>query len=118
MACYYTNGNYENIFEEIFLKNSRRNDRRIRYFAETFNSLMSKQSSKPITFRSSDNSEQPQLNLRDDLFVTKYQNKLLSKYKNKKFQKTDHIYSQDPLESKHSLGTTNDDNSLVYECID
>jgi len=79
-----------------FLLYKRRNDRRIRYLTETFNSFIPKRS-KSMTTDSSDNS---------------YETKLNSKIDSSSISNEDHIYSQDPLDKK------NDENTLLYDCID
>jgi len=82
--------------------NSSRNDRRVRYLAETFHSFIPKRS-KSMTIDSSDNSYETKLN-------SKFDSSSISKAD--QFENSDHIYSQDPLDKK------NDENALLYECID
>ncbi|CAF3611347.1 unnamed protein product, partial [Rotaria sp. Silwood1] len=94
----------------------RRNDRRVRYLVETFNSFIPKQS-RSVMLDSFDKSDETKLDLKYDLSSTSNNNKSNLKYPNENFQDSDHIYSQDPLEKKDFL-ESNDNNSLLYEYID
>ncbi|CAF1080895.1 unnamed protein product [Rotaria sordida] len=94
----------------------RRNDRRLRYFVETFNSFLPKQS-KAVRLDSFNNSDEIKIDLKYDLSSTNGNNKSNLKYSNEIFQDSDHIYSPDPVEKKDFL-ETNNDNSLLYDYID
>ena len=56
------------------------------------------------------------MNLKLNLSSTSNNDKFISKQTNEKFQNSDHIYSEDPLENKNSL-QKNDDNSVIYDYI-
>ena len=77
--------------DDISNNSSSRNDRRIRYLTDTFNSLIPKRS-KSATIDSSENSYDV-------------------KFRTSSISKEDHIYSQDPLDKKYN------EDALLYECI-
>lgn len=120
-SFYFTNGNSIStgilfFFSKKTIHNFSRNDRRIRYITDTYKSLGTKKSNIPIV-DSFDNKHETKLNLQHEFSSTGDDEKFILKYLNDKSDSSDHIYSDDPLEHKDFLKSS-DDNSAVYEYID
>ncbi|CAF1022992.1 unnamed protein product [Adineta ricciae] len=98
-----------------FLLYRRRNDRRIRYLTETFNAYMPRRF-KFAANDSTENSDGSDLKF-DVSSSSTADEKYISKYTDKQYHDSDHIYSQDPLENGKT-SPKDEQNAIVYDYID